>query len=264
MAKSDLKARLRRGERILGTMVTIFDNPEIVKILKICGFDCFIVDCEHGGFTYESVANMLALAREAGIAGIVRVPGAEREVVLKMMEMGAVGLLLPNTDTPEKARRLVEYAKYQPLGKRGVSLLRPHTGFEKIDNAVRFMRDSNADTLLMAQIESSLGVENIEAILDVEGIDAVFIGPNDLTQNMGIYGQFTHPDFVAALDRVITSARRKNKFSGIHLMSGAALKPWIEKGMALNLCGNDVVFMMKAAGQAVAEVNAFSALAAAP
>ncbi len=255
MRKNDLKIRLKQGERILGTMITIFDNPEIAKILKVCGFDYFVVDCEHGGFNYSAVANILAIARETGIAGVVRVPEAKREVVLKFMEMGAIGLLLPNTDTPEQARALVEYSKYLPMGKRGVSLLRPHTGFEKVESAARYMEESNAGTLLMAQIESPLGVKNVEAILDVDGIDAAFIGPNDLSQNMGIYGQFTHPDFVAALDHVVDAARKKGKFSGIHLMSSAGMKPWIEKGMTLNLCANDVEFMMRAAKAAVTEIG---------
>jgi len=254
--KNNLKARLKQGERVLGTMITIFDNPEIAKILKVCGFDYFIVDCEHGGFNYGAVANILAMARETGIAGVVRVPEPKREVVLKFMEMGATGLLLPNTDTPEQARALVEYSKYLPMGKRGVSLMRPHTGFEKIESAHQYMQDSNADTLLMAQVESPLSVKNVEAILDVEGIDAAFIGPNDLSQNMGIYGQFAHPEFIAALDHVIASARNAGKFSGIHLMSSASLKPWIDKGMTLNLCGNDADLMMKAARAAIAEVNA--------
>jgi len=256
--KNDLKARLKRGERVLGTMVTVFDNPEIAKILKVCGFDYFIVDCEHGPFNYGAVANILAMARECGIAGLVRVPEPRREVVLKFMEMGALGLLLPNTDTPEQARALVEYSKYLPLGKRGVSLMRAHTGFEKIESAAQYMQDSNADTLLMAQIESPLAVKNVEAILDVEGIDAAFIGPNDLTQNMGIYGQFTHPDYIAALDHVIESARKREKFSGIHLMATANLQQWIEKGMTLNLASNDVDLLMKAARQTVAEVGAFA------
>ena len=259
MKKNDLKARVRRGERVLGTMITLFDNPEIAKILKVCGFDYFIVDCEHGGFNYSAVANILALAREVGIAGVVRVPEAKREVVLKFMEMGALGLLLPNTDTPEQARALVEYSKYYPMGKRGVSLLRPHTGFEKVESAVQYMQESNANTLLMAQIESPLAVKNVEAILDVDGIDAAFIGPNDLSQNMGIIGQYENPDFIAAVDHVIDVARKKGKFSGIHPMSSAGLKPWIEKGMTLNLCGNDVVSMMNGAKQIIAEVGSFSA-----
>ncbi len=257
MKKNSLKARLKQGERVLGTMITVFDNPEIAKVVKVCGFDCFIVDCEHGNFDYGAVANILAMAREIGIAGIVRVPEARREPILKYMEMGAAGLLLPNTDTPEQARALVDYSKYLPMGKRGVSLLRPHTGFEKIEDSAEYMREANADTLLMVQIESPLSVQHVEAILDVDGIDAAFIGPNDLTQNMGIFGQYTHSDYIGALDRVIEAARRRGKFSGIHLTSGTALKPWIEKGMTLNLCGNEVLLMMKAAEQIVAEVNSF-------
>ena len=90
------------------------------------------------------------------------------------MEMGAAGLLLPNTHTPEQAQALVEGAKYRPMGKRGVSLLRAHTCFEKAESATQYMQDSNADMLLMAQIESPLAMENVEAILSVDGIDAAF------------------------------------------------------------------------------------------
>ena len=255
MKKCTLKARLQQGESILGTMVTVFDSPELVKILKVCGFDYFIVDCEHGPFDYSAVANMLAMARETGIAGFVRVPEAKREVILKFMEMGAAGLLLPNTDTPEQARMLVECAKYHPLGRRGVSMMRAHNGFEKVEEPLKYMQECNESTVLMAQIESPLGVQNIEAILEVDGIDAAFIGPNDLTQNMGIFGQTAHADYLAALDRVIEAARQRGKFSGIHLVSSAALKPWIAKGMTLNLCANDVEFLIKAAKAAIAEVN---------
>ena len=261
MIKSNLKARLKQGERVLGTMVTVFDSPELAKILKLCGFDYFIVDCEHGPFNYSAVANLLAMAREIGIGGFVRVPEPKREVVLKFMEMGASGLLLPNTDTPEQAQALVEYAKYLPLGKRGVSMMRAHTGFEKVESPQQYMQESNADTVLMAQIESPLAVKNVEAILDVDGIDAAFIGPNDLTQNMGILGQFTHPEYIGALDHVIESARKRGKFSGIHLMSSFGLKPWIEKGMTLNLCSSDVDLLMKAARLAISEVNGVPAAA---
>ncbi len=259
MGKNNLKTRLQQGEHILGTMISVFDNPEIAKILKVCGYDFFIVDCEHGSFNFGSVAKILAMARECAIAGLVRVPEVRREVVLKFMEMGAAGLLLPNTDTPEQARALVEHAKYLPLGRRGVSMLNAHTGYEKVEDPVRYMRDTNADTILMVQVESPLSVKNIDAILDVDGIDAALIGPHDLTQSMGVYTQFSHPEYIAALDRVVESARGKGKFSGIHLMSSSALRPWIEKGMTLNLCGNDASFLMNAASRAVEEVKSISA-----
>ena len=253
--KNNLKARLKNNENIMGTMVTVFDNPEIAKILKVCGFDYFVIDCEHGSFDYSKVATILAVAREAGIAGIIRIPEVKREVVLKYMEMGAMGLLLPNTDTAEQAELLVKYAKYSPLGNRGVSLLRPHTGFETVSNAVEYMHRANEETVLMVQIESPIGVANIEKMMDIEGIDAAFIGPNDLSQSMGIMGQFDNAEFIAAIDHVILSAKKRGKYSGIHLNTIDALKPWLDKGMTLNLWSNDVLHMMNTAKEGLTKLK---------
>lgn len=252
---NNLKLRLKNGESVMGTMITVFDNPEIAKILKVCGFDYFIIDCEHGSYNYTSVAAILAVAREAGIPGIVRIPEIRREVVLKYMEMGAAGLLLPNTESAEQAKLLVQYATYAPLGNRGVSLLRPHTGFENVGNAVEYMKKQNEETILMVQIESLKGVENVGNMLDIDGIDAAFMGPNDLSQSMGILGQFDHPDFIAALDHVILAAKQRGKYSGTHLTSTEGILPWMDKGMTLNLWANDVVFLMKGAKEGLVKLK---------
>lgn len=249
---SNLKKRLKNGEIITGTMITLFDNPDIVKMLKVCGFDYFIVDCEHGSFDFGKVAAMFGMAREIGLPGLVRIPEARREYILKFMEMGGKGFLLPQTETVEQAQALVEHSKYFPEGNRGVSLLRPHTGYGKIDDSMEYMRKANDECLLMIQIESPLGVENIDDLLGVEGIDAAFIGPNDLTQSMGIMAQTDHPRFLAAVEKIISSAKMKNKFCGIHLMSAHALIPYIEKGMTLNLWANDVLMLMNAAREGLA------------
>lgn len=253
--KSNLKARLKNGEQVLGTMVTVFDNPEVAKLIKVIGFDFFIVDSEHGNMDYGTVANMFAVAREAGIPAFVRIPEVRREVILKYMEIGAKGLLLPNTETVEQAKKLVEYSKYYPLGNRGVSLMRGHTGFEKPESATDYMKETNEETILMVQIESPTGVKNIEEILDVEGIDAAFIGPNDLSQSMGIMGQTDRPEFIDAVDKVIAAAKSKQKYSGIHLMSTDALKPWMEKGMTLNLWANDIIMMINAGKKGISELK---------
>lgn len=235
---ANLKQRLRNGEQVLGTMVATFASPDIAKILQACGFDYFIVDCEHGSFTTREVANILAEARGAGIPALVRIPEMRREHALKFMEMGASGLLLPNTETAEQARMLVDCAKYAPLGHRGVSLSRPHTDYRKVDGPA-YMREANDQTLLLCQIESRRGVENIDRIMAVEGIDVGFIGPNDLTQDYGMLGQFTHPEIVAAFERVIEAARQNGKWSGVHFGSAGPLQPWLGRGMQMNLCGSD-------------------------
>ena len=253
---SNLKARLKNGEQIYGTMITVFDNPDIVKMLKVCGFDLFIVDCEHGCFDYSKVAGLLGMARAVGIDGFVRIPEAKREVVLKYMEMGADGLLLPNCDTVEQARALVEYSKYYPMGNRGVSLLRGHSGYDKVPVATDYMEKANSETILMCQIESPTAVKNVGAMLDIDGIDAAFVGPNDLSQSYGLMGQFDHPTVVGAIDKVVEEAKQRNKFSGIHMTgSTAAIKEWVEKGMTLNLWSNDITMMMTNARQGLAELR---------
>jgi len=250
-----VKTKLKKGEQLLGTMVVLFDHPEIAKIIKVCGFDYFIIDCEHGTFDYTSVARMLTVARESGICGMVRIPELRREVVQKYMDMGAGGLLLPNVETAEQARLFVDLAKYAPLGNRGVQLLRGHSGFEKIANPAEYMKKTNNETILMVQIESPVGVQNIDDLLAVDGIDAAFIGPNDLSQSMGIMGRFEHPDFVAALDKIIAAAKKKQKFSGAHFQTVNALMPWIAKGMTLNLWANETLMMMNAAKDGIASIK---------
>lgn len=235
---ASLKERLRNGEQVLGTMVTTFASPDIAKILQVCGFDFLIVDCEHGSFTTREVANIIAVARGIGMPALVRIPEMRREHALKFMEMGASGLLLPNTESAEQAKLLVDCTKYAPLGHRGVSLSRPHTDFKKVSGAT-YMPEANDDTILMCQIESRKGVENVEEIIAVEGIDVAFIGPNDMSQDYGILGQFEHPEIVAAFEKIVAAAQANGKWAGAHFGGAAPLKPWLKKGMQINMWNSD-------------------------
>lgn len=241
-----LKQRLRAGEQLLGTMVTTFTCPDIARILQNCGFDFFIIDCEHGAFTTREAANIIAEARGIGMPALVRIPEMRREHALKVMEMGASGILLPNTESAEQARMLVDCAKYAPLGRRGVSLSRPHTDFKPVDGPA-YMRQANEDTLLLCQIESRAGVAHIEEILAVEGIDVGFIGPNDMTQDYGILDQFDDPEIVAAFERVIAAARAAGKWAGVHFGSDKPLRPWLSRGMQFNMWNSDVGLLKRGA-----------------
>ncbi|MFQ9679658.1 MAG: HpcH/HpaI aldolase family protein [Ruthenibacterium lactatiformans] len=205
-----LKERLKNGEQVLGTMVTTFASPDIAKILQSCGFDFFIVDCEHGRSPRARRRTSLRW-RAASVCPRWCVSGDAPEHALKFMEMSP--LLLPNTETAEQARMLVDCTKYAPMGHRGVSLSRPHTDFKRVDGR-EYMRRANEETILMCQIESRKGVENIGEIMAVEGVDVGFIGPNDMTQDYGILNQFGHPDIVAAFEKVIAAAEENGKWAG--------------------------------------------------
>jgi len=253
---SSIKARLKNGEYIIGTMITLIDNPDIAKIIKVCGFDYMVIDNEHGFYDYKSIAGICSVSRAIDFPTIVRIPEPRREIILKYMEMGADGLLLPNCETAAAAKLLVEYSKYAPLGNRGVSLLRGHTGFNSPSSPVEYMEKANNETLLMCQIESPVGVDNINEILDVEGVDACFIGPNDLSQSYGLMGQFTHPTVTGAIERVAEAAKAKGKVSGIHFTgSPDMLLPWMEKGMKLNLWTNDITMIINNAKEGLKKLK---------
>ena len=254
---SNLKARLKSGEFITGTMITLVENPDIIKILKIAGFDFVIIDNEHGSFDYGVVARMCSVAKAIDFPAIIRIPEPRREIVLKYMEMGADGILLPNCENAETAKMLVEFSKYAPMGNRGVSLLRGHNSYLAPASATEYMRKANEETIIMCQIESPVGVENAASMLDVDGVDACFIGPNDLSQSFGLMGQFSHPAVTGAMDKVVAAAKAKGKFSGVHFSgSPDMLKPWMEKGMTLNLWANDIIMMMNNAREGLGKIRA--------
>jgi len=253
---SNLKTRLKNGGQIIGTMVTMVDHADIAKVMKACGFDYMVIDNEHGTFDYSVAARICSVARAIDMPAIIRIPEARREIVLKYMDMGADGIMLPNCESAETAKLLVELAKYAPAGNRGVSMLRGHTGYMTPASVTEYMQAANEQTLIMCQIESPSGVDNAGAILDVEGVDACFIGPNDLSQSYGLMGQFTHPTVTGAIEKVIEAARARGKFSGIHLSgSPDTLKPWMEKGMTLNLWSNDIALMMGSAREGLAKLR---------
>ena len=253
---SAIKDDLKSGKNVIGTMICMVENPDIIKIMQVCGFDLVIIDCEHGGIDYGPVGRLLGMGKAIGMPTLVRIPEARREVVLKYMEMGAAGFLLPNCDTPEQARALVNHALYYPEGNRGVSMLRAHTGYDKPASTTDYMRQANADALLICQIESPAGVDNIDGILGVDGVDAAFIGPNDLSQSYGLMGQFDHPTVVGAIDKVIAAAKKHGKYSGIHIVGPTAdLRKWFAKGMTLNLWSNELTMMMTNAMQGLKELR---------
>lgn len=238
----NLKQRLKNGEHLLGTMVTTFASADMAKLLQQYGFDFFIIDCEHGSFTTREVADMIAVARAIGIPAMVRIPEMRREHALKFTEMGANGLLLPNTESAEQARMLVDCTKYAPMGHRGVSLSRPHTDFAKVDGR-EYMARANEENILLCQIESREGVSHIDEIMAVDGIDAALIGPNDMTQDYGKLNRFDDPEIVDAIGRVVASAKAHGKFSGAHFGASAPLIPWISRGMQLNMWNSDIGLM---------------------
>jgi 2-keto-3-deoxy-L-rhamnonate aldolase RhmA len=208
-----VKAALRRGEIALGTMVFEFRTPGIGVIAARAGAEFVIFDAEHSAATDETLLAMIAGMRGVDAVPLVRVQTAQYPFISRVLDIGAMGVMVPMVESKEQAELIVRSAKYPPKGRRGAAFGVAHDGYEGGD-LVETMRSSNEETLLIAQIETRDGVANLEAIGAVEGIDVLWIGHFDLTNALGIPGQFQHPDYIEALHKCVAIAKKYGKAAG--------------------------------------------------
>jgi len=249
-----LKKRLKAGSLLVGTMISEVRNPNVAYMLAQSGFDFFIIDNEHGAYSPETISDMIAAARGAGIAPIVRIPEIRRESILKPLDSGAAGLLVPQVNTAEQAQEIMFHAKYPPAGNRGAALRRAHSLYRKVTPG-DYLKEANEETLIAIQAETPTAIEKLEEIVSIPGVDAIFVGPFDLSVSLGIPGEINNPREVEAIDRVVEVCRKRNVISGIHMFDLKALKMWVEKGMRFVTYSSDVSLLADAAASGVAELK---------
>ena len=203
------KEKLKAGEPIFG--VNIFEalTPSVVKIAANAGFDMLMVDAEHALNDDGRLSLFLTLVRDNGMAPVVTVIAPERALVSRVLDTGAMGIILSHSETPEQMEELVSWVKYAPEGVRGLAM-GANAGYNSSDIA-RYCREANDAMLVLPKIESPLGVENAGAMMDVEGVDGVVFGPGDLSAKMGHPGQWEHPEVLAAINSVVDAAISRGK-----------------------------------------------------
>jgi 2-keto-3-deoxy-L-rhamnonate aldolase RhmA len=241
---------LKNDKTVIGTMLSELYSPNITRLFKTCGFDFCIIDCEHGYFDYAMVANIIAVASGYEYPVLVRIPAINRECILKYMDMGASGLVVPMVSRAEDAEKVVEYSKYAPLGNRGVSTTRAHNNYHSADFN-QYMVDANTRTLVLVQIESAEGVANAGQIAKIKGLSGLLIGPNDLSLDMGVLGNYEDKRFEAAVERVIEAAQDHDLYSGIISSNIKLLNRCVEKGMRILSCNSELGMISGSAKQAL-------------
>lgn len=203
------KEKLKAGEPIFG--VNIFEalTPSVVKIAANTEFDMLMVDAEHALNDDGRLSLFLTLVRDNGMAPVVTVVAPERALVSRVLDAGAMGIILSHSETPEQMEDLIRWVKYAPEGVRGLAM-GANAGYNSSDIA-RYCREANDAMLVLPKIESPLGVENAGAMMDVEGVDGVVFGPGDLSAKMGHPGQWEHPEVLAAINSVVDAAISRGK-----------------------------------------------------
>ena len=179
--KNVLKEKLANGGKPIGTFFEL-GSPSVVEALGRTGLDFVILDNEHGPFEAESTRDFIRAAENSGLCPLARVRESSRPAVLKLLDIGAQGLIIPDVHSVEQVKELVSYAKYAPVGKRGFCPSRKDGwGFDEsaAQSVAGQMEYWNHETLLIPQCETLGALEHIEEIVSLDGVDGIFIGPFD-------------------------------------------------------------------------------------
>ena len=220
-----LRARLAAGERGVGTMVAEFRQPAVMQLLANAGFDFAIIDCEHGPFGPETVADLARAGVACGVTPIVRVPACDYIPIAQALDAGAQGVMVPRIMGVEDAADAVAIATYPPAGRRGSALARGHTLFRggDVSAAIAAM---NAERLVVIQIETLPSLASCEHIAAVDGVDVLFVGPNDLSIALGVPGQLAHPLVEGAIERVAAACKAAGIWSAVQMNTVESAARW--------------------------------------
>ena len=205
-----VKRTLADGGVSIGTMMMEFSTTGIARIAAEAGAEFAVFDMEHTGWSMETIRMLMATSRAADLVPMVRVPTLQYHFIARVLDVGAMGVVVPMVADATQARMIVDSAKYPPVGRRGVAFGVAHDDYQGGDLKAKFQQ-ANDEVMLFAQIETVSGLENVDAIAAIDGIDALWIGQYDLTASLGIPGEFDHPDFQDATRRVVAACRREGK-----------------------------------------------------
>ena len=255
MRVNRVKQALRAGECVVGTMISEARNPEVVYALAAAGMDFLMVDTEHGSSNPETVQDLVRSARSAGLVPLARVTENQYPYIARILDMGAMGIMVPRVHTPEQARLVVASAKYPPQGTRGFGARGVITDYETASVA-EIVNWANEQTLVIVQIESGEAVDGIEDITRIEGIDVALIGPNDLSISLGIPGDFGHPRFIAAVEHTFEICLKHRVSPAIHTGDLEVLKRYRDMGMCFLMYASETRMLLHAATQVVRQLTA--------
>ena len=228
----------------------------IADIRAACWENGLWIELEHGPSTFERVENLCTAAEAGDIVPLVRLPDGERHHVLRALEVGARIILVPMVDDADYARKVVEYGKYAPVGARGFNTRTPGLGCGLTD-PVEAMARANERTHLFTQVETMKSVANIAEILEVDGLSGIFIGPGDLSLNIGKTGQMADPQLRDIVVGCIEKAKAAGKLSGIFTLPNPLLQAAMDAGCDLVVCGGDVMNLGKAWTQLLEDTPTF-------
>jgi 2-dehydro-3-deoxyglucarate aldolase/4-hydroxy-2-oxoheptanedioate aldolase len=246
-----LRSRLAAGTPTLGTFVGTA-SAVTAEVCAAAGVDWVLLDLEHGAGGEEQVGTVVLATAAYGVPTVVRVESAARIRLGRVLDLGAAGVMLPRLETVAEVREALRHLRYPPEGDRGVATY---------NRACRFGLDpgaldrANTEVLAVVQIESARAVEQVEEIAAVDGVDVLFVGPRDLSHDLGVPGDMRAPSYLAALERVRGAAQRFGKGCGLLVPDGEAAAEKRAQGWSFVAVGSDSTLLGAAVTAELARVR---------
>ncbi|WP_295580965.1 HpcH/HpaI aldolase/citrate lyase family protein [uncultured Oscillibacter sp.] len=252
-----IQEKFLNKELSVGTF-TQLASPVAVECLGRTGLDYVLIDTEHTAVGIEFLTAAITAADAAGIVPLVRINGIARDKVLQPLDYGAQGLIIPAVETVEEVRRLVEYAKFPPLGSRGFCPTRDGGwGYdaESLQGTETYFARCNRETLLIPQCETAGCLAHIEEITAMDGVDGIFVGPFDLSIALGRPLEFDCPEMRAAMDRILTACHVNNKMAFIFCGDAQTARKRAAEGYDSVTTGLDALALVESYRAMVREIR---------
>lgn len=237
--RTDLKARLRRGEATFGTFLGAA-SAVTAEICAAAGADWVLLDLEHGSGGEEQVRHVVPAAASYGVPTLVRAESSERIRAGRLLDLGAVGVMFPRVETSQDTAEVLRHLRYPPTGDRGVATYNRMCRFGLDREA---LTRADQEIIGVVQIETLGALDSVEEVAALEGADVLFVGPLDLSYALGVPGDLTAPVFIEALGRVLDAARQAGKAAGYLVPDGTAAARMAEEGWQFLAIGSDATLL---------------------
>lgn len=245
MLKNHVKQSLREGKTVSGPIMEEVRTIGPVKMLALAGHDFLWFDCEHNMLEWDTLLTLVQYSHAVGIVPLIRVTDLQYPLIARALDAGALGVIIPRVETRAEVEQAVSYAKYPPLGRRGAGG-RARYAYESrgVGEAVE---EGNAETMVIVQVESPRAVANLDGIASVPGLDVVCIGPQDLSINLGLPGQFDHPTFIDAVKEIVVTCSTYDIPVGMVSRDATTFRQWYDLGIRFLVCNSDGNYIVQGA-----------------
>ncbi|MCR8842094.1 aldolase/citrate lyase family protein [Paenibacillus sp. SC116] len=236
MRKNKLKEKISRNESVYGLFVSI-PHPIVIELIGYAEYDFVIIDYEHASTNMETIEDMIRAAELLDITPLVRISKVDRNEILKVLDSGAQGIVIPHVESKEQVEHAISYAYYHPVGMRSLNSGRPGA-FAKY-SLTEYIKEANDEVMIVPMIESALGVAESEGILSIPQVSFVLEGAADLSQSLGVPWDTDHPEVQRNLEQVYETSERCSVPYAIVSRSLEQHAKWAAQGVHIFVLGDD-------------------------